>query len=103
MPRISEQRKNQIASAFQASFKRDNSAEIDAFSVAELRDVDEMLGERDLNAGYRIALRNRIRDLEASHSQREQRAHESYIRAWNLVIGLVAGILGTILATWLLR
>ncbi len=85
---ISEDKKREILAAFQASFKRDNSAQIEVYSLSELRDADAMLGDRDLNAGYRIALRNRIAELE----QGESRKYESKVRAWNLVTGIIIGL-----------
>lgn len=99
MPRISEHRKEEIVAIFQASFKRDNSKELKDLTLAELRDADEMLGERDINSGFRIALRNRIRVLESQ----DQRRYESRIRAWNLAIGVVTGVLITLLAARLTR
>ncbi len=59
---ISERRKQEIIVAFQATFKRDNSAEIEGLPLSDIKDTDAMLGDRDLNAGYRIAMRNRIAD-----------------------------------------
>lgn len=85
---ISDQRKQEIIVAFQATFKRDNSAEIEGFPLSEIRDADAMLGDRDLNAGYRIAMRNRIAELERD----ESRSHESKIRAWNLITGILIGL-----------
>lgn len=85
---ISHDRKQEIVAVFQQSFKRDNSADIEAIRIDELRDVIAMLGPSDLNAGYRIAVQNRIGELD----QQEQRKHESKIRAWNLVVGIIAGL-----------
>lgn len=42
--RISDQRKQEIVRAFQVSFKRDNSAEINEIPLKELREADEMIG-----------------------------------------------------------
>jgi len=103
MPRISEDRKREVIATIQASFKRDNRPDVEAIPLAELRDADEMLGDRDINAGFRIALKNRIRDLEAAAALKELREHESKIRALNLVVGIVAGILITVAATWLTK
>jgi len=93
--RVSDQRKQEIIAEFQRSFTRDNEDEIGSIDLAELKQADEMLGDRDLNAGFRLAMRNRIRELEEADSKNEQRAYESRIRAWNLVTG--------ILSVWLLR
>ena len=103
MPRISEDRKSEVIATFQASFKRDNRPDVEAIPLSELRDTDEMTGDRDINAGFRIALKNRIRDLEAAASLTEQRKYESKIRALNLVVGVVAGIVITVVATWLTK
>ena len=99
MARISVQRKAEIVSIFQASFKRDNSADVERLTLAELRDTDEMLADRDLNAGFRLALRNRIKHLEEKQGQRR----ESHIRAWDVAVGVLAGILITVVATWLTK
>ncbi len=85
---ISEDKKREILAAFQATFKRDNSEQVESYSLSELRDADAMLGNQDLNAGFRIALHNRIADLEKG----EDRRHESKVRAWNLVTGIIIGL-----------
>ncbi|WP_077730027.1 hypothetical protein [Methylocaldum sp. 14B] len=99
--RISDQRKQEIIAAFQRSFKRDNRDEIASIKLAELRQADEMLGDRDLSAGFRLAMRNRIRELEEAEAKNEQRTYESRIRAWNLVTGILIGLVIAGLAKWL--
>ena len=99
--RIPEERKWEIVAAFQRSFKRDNSDEIAAITLAELKRADEMLGSRDADAGFRAAMRNRISELERSESTTEQRSYESKIRAWNLVTGIVIGLVIYGLGQWL--
>ena len=86
---ISEQRKQEIVAAFQRSFKKDNSQEIAEFSLTELRTADEMLGARDLNEGFRIRLRNRIRELEGDGETKRA----SYLRALDYVMGIATGLL----------
>ena len=86
---ISEDKKREIVAAFGANFKRDNSEQVESYSLPELRDADAMLADRDLNAGFRIALRNRIADLEKG----DDRKHESKVRALNLVTGIIIGLL----------
>ncbi|MCH8248897.1 MAG: hypothetical protein IH913_04760 [Proteobacteria bacterium] len=85
---ISEEKKREILAAFAASLKRDNSAQIESYSLSELRDADAMLGDRDVNADYRLALQNRIADLEKG----VDRKHESKVRAWHLVTALIIGL-----------
>ena len=82
---ISEEKRREILAAFQASLKRDNSDQIESYSLSELRDADAMLGDRDVNADYRRALQNRIIDLEKG----DDRKHESKVRARTLVIGAI--------------
>lgn len=43
--------------------KHDNSSEIEEIRLEELQDADTMLGPRDLNAPYRMAMKNRISAL----------------------------------------
>jgi hypothetical protein len=85
---ISEDRKQEILRTFQVSFKRDNSEEVEAIALSELRDADAMIGHTDLNSGFRIAMRNRIAALE----QKEARGYGSKIRAWNLITGILIGL-----------
>ena len=99
--RITDQRKQEIVAAFQRSFKRDNNEEIVAIDLVELKQADEMLGNRDLNAGFRIALQNRIKELESFENRKEQRRYESKIRAWNLATGILIGLVIAGLAKWL--
>jgi len=77
---------------------RDDS-EIKNISLLELRVFDGKLGPIDLNSSYRTALRHRIRALEQS----EQWKHESHVRALNYVIGLLSGIIITVIAALFLR
>ena len=94
---ISEDKKREIVAAFGADLKRDNSAQIKSYSLSELRDTDAMLADRDLNAGFRIALQNRIGDLEKG----DDRKHESKVRALNLVTGIIIGLVVAGLASFL--
>lgn len=85
---ISEDKKREIQSAFQASLKRDNSEQVESYSLSELRDADAMLGKRDVNAGYRLALQNRIADMEKV----DDRKHENKVSARTLVIGAIIAL-----------
>lgn len=90
--RITDLRRQEITAVFQRSLSRENDDEIESISLVELLQVDEMLGNRDVNAGFRLAIRNRIKDLETKESTIEQRHYESKIRALNLVSGIVIGL-----------
>ena len=92
--RISEQRKQEIVAAIQRSFKCDNTDEIAAIPLKELRETDEMLGWRDRDEGYRIAIRNRIKDLELDEQTRGQRQYDWKMRVFDWIIGgLIGGLL----------
>jgi hypothetical protein len=82
-------RANEIVATFQRYQASNDRSEIDAISVSELRMTDEQLGQRDVGAGFRIAILNRIRELD----EEARRKHESKIRAWNLVVGIAVGLL----------
>ena len=86
---ISEQRKQEIIAAFQRSFKRDNSEEIAAIPLAELRAADEMLGNRDVGAGFRLRLQNRIKVLEDASAEKKS----SHLRALDYIMGIATGLL----------
>lgn len=99
--RISDQRKNEIVAAFQASLKRDNSEVIEAIDLTELRQADEAVGNRDIDAGFRLAMQNRIKALEEKEKLTEQRVHESKIRGLNLITGILLGLVIAGLGGWL--
>lgn len=81
-------RADQIVAAFQRYLASSNSTEVHSFSLQQLRSADEQLGQRDIGASFRIAIQNRIKDLE----ELDRRQHESKIRAWNLVTGIIIGL-----------
>ena len=90
-------RTNEIVAAFQRYLTSNDTSEIDAFSLQELRSADEQLGERDVNAGFRIAIKNKISDLKL----KETRKYECKIRAMNLLIGILIGFIITGTVSWL--
>jgi hypothetical protein len=99
--RISDQRKQEIVAIFQRALKPDNKEEIESIGLVELKQADEMMGNRDIYAGFRLAMQNRIKEIESSESKIEQRQHESKIRAWNLVTGILIGLVIAGIAKWL--
>jgi hypothetical protein len=88
--RISDQEKNEIVKTFQQTFKHNAEAEkkVEAYSIEHLRQVDEMLGNRDIDAGFRIAIRNQIKRLE----EKSQRVFDSKVRGAYIIIGLVSAV-----------
>ncbi len=81
-------RADQIVAIFQRYLNTGDGTEVRGLTLQEIRSADEQLGQRDVGAGFRIAMQNRITELQAA----EQRMHESKIRAWNLVTGIIIGL-----------
>lgn len=79
------------------ALQRDNNDEIEGITLRELRDADAMHGNRDLEADFRIAMRNRIRELE----EKAARERESYIRVVGYVVSFSLGVLATMVAIWI--
>jgi hypothetical protein len=90
-------RANEIAAAFQDYLTSNDASKIDTYSLQELRSADEQLGERDVNAGFRIAIQNKISDLKL----KETKNNECKIRAMNLLIGILIGFVIAGLVGWL--
>lgn len=91
-------RANEIVAAFQRYLASNDTSEIGAFSLQELRSVDEQLGEKDVSAGFRIAIQNKIKDLEL----KEKRKYECKLRAFNLLAGILIGFVIAGSVVWLL-
>jgi hypothetical protein len=94
---ISDQRRREIVAAFQASFKRDNSVDLDSITLEELIAADEMLGPRDLNEGFRLRMRNRIATLQEQQAAKQ----ESKSKWLDRGLGVIVGIALTLLGVWL--
>lgn len=77
-----------VVAAFQRFVKSGDSSEIEAFTPEELRHADQQLGNKNENTNFRLAIRNRIADLQ----QKGQRKHESRIRAWQVVVGIIVAL-----------
>jgi len=87
----------EVVATFQRYLSNNDTSEINNYSLEELRSADEQLGQRDVGSGFRIAIQNKIKDLELI----EARVHESKIRAWNLLTGVLIGVVVVGIATWL--
>ena len=96
---ISESKKKEILAAFGAYLSCDSPERIAAYSLSELQDAESMLGDWDLNASYRIALRNGIAELEdcANRKQKDDFpiwiAAIGYILASSVFVGLLKFLL----------
>jgi len=55
------------------------------------------LGIQGINPNFREVIKNKIKELEL----KEARKYESRIRAWNLVTGLILGLVIAGIAAWL--
>lgn len=88
----------EISTAFQrwAKFK-DNDNDIEAISLQDLKQTNEMLGFRDVGSGYRIALQDRIDTLENN----KKRSYESYVRTWHVVVSFLIILLISLIVKWM--
>ena len=66
-----------VVAAFQRCIKNGTKAEVEGYSLEELRRADQQLGTRDTDAGYRLALKERIEELEEIGERQSTRKHES--------------------------
>jgi len=97
--RITEQEKNEIVATFQQTFKYKKEAEekVKTYSLEQLREVDEMLGNRDIEASFRIAIRNQIKRIEENN----QRLFDSKVRGMYIIVSLVSAILSGLAVIYL--
>ena len=77
-----------VVAAFQRFVKDNDKSGIESFTLGELQHADQQLGNRDENTNFRLAIQNRIADLQ----QKDQRKHESRIRAWQVVVGIIVAL-----------
>ena len=87
---ISEIKKREILAAFGAHLNRDSLEQIASYSLSDLRDAEAMLGDWNLNASYRIALRNRIAKLEDCSNQKQENDFPSWITAIGYILAASA-------------
>lgn len=86
-----------VISMFQRYLSSNDPSEINKLSAEDLMVAEVKLGLQGVDANFREAIRNKARDLEI----KEARKHESKIRAWNLVTGLILGLVIAGVAAWL--
>lgn len=89
----------EVMAAFQRYVKSQDLSEVEGYSLKDLLHADESLGNRDINASFRIALRNRIKALE----DKNEKNYQSIVRAFSYVVAFAAGVLTTLLADWLTK
>nr|WP_321467256.1 hypothetical protein [uncultured Desulfobulbus sp.] len=74
---------------------------VESFSLEEIRKADEEIGARDENQGFRLAMRNRIQDLEQISERKKSKTEQSYIRTWVLITGTLGAILAGVILKWI--
>ena len=82
---------------FQRYLGSNDPSEVNKLNAEELSLVEARLSLRCMSPIFRQVIRDKIRDLEL----KEARRHESKIRAWNLITGLILGLTIAGLAAWL--
>jgi len=106
---ITDQRRSEIVWEFQRLCKG-KECDTAQFALEELKAAHIRIGGQDDNEAYRKAMLIRIAELELQDQRdheadklREQRKHESKIRAWNTGVGFIAGIVATLAGQWLIN
>ena len=89
--RISKQVKDEIISAFGQMIKGRAGAEkkANAYSLEQLQQVEEIMGNIDRGSGPREAISNQIKRLE----KKEQRWYESMIRGLQILVYIGIAVL----------
>ena len=87
----------EIISIFQRYLANNDPSEINKIKLEELVAAEERLGLREINPDFRAVIKNKINDLKLKEASK----HESRIRAWNLVTGLILGLTIAGIAAWL--
>ena len=65
-------------------------------SLEEIRKADENIGAIDENKSFRLAMKNRIQELQ----QAAERKKQSHIRAWVLFTTFLVGLLVGAILKW---
>jgi hypothetical protein len=75
----------EVVGDFQRYLKTGDRSIIDTYSLAELRLADEQHGSSGIDAGFRVALQNSIKELEEENLSQ----HQSKVRVIGYVIAIV--------------
>lgn len=87
----------EVISMFQRYLSSSDPSEIYKVELADLVAAYERIRIRGINPTFAEVIKNKIKELEL----KEARQHESKIRAWNLITGLILGITIAGIAAWL--
>lgn len=87
----------EIITMFQRYLASNDPTEVNQLKAEELAAAEARMGLSCTNPHFREVIKNKIKDLELN----ETRKHESKIRAWNLITGLILGLTIAGIAAWL--
>ncbi len=93
---------HEIVKMFQRYLASNDSSEIDGLNAQDLIAADARLSIHGANQQITALMKTQIAKLEQVE-QVEHRKHESKIRAWNLVTGLILGLVIAGVSAWLFR
>lgn len=96
---MDNQEKMKVMSDFQKYLISRDISQIEGYSLVELRHADAAFGNLDINGGYRIALRNRIKDLESELDLIRQNNSQRYL----ILISFVIGVATAVIAQWIIK
>jgi len=85
-----------VINEFQKHLKGKDSI-VEKFSLEEIRKADENMGARDESKSFRLAMKNRIQELQ----QTAERKRQSHIRAWVLFTTVLVGLLVGAILKWM--
>lgn len=88
-----------LISEFQKYLVSKDDAEIKKYSLEDLQHADASIGNLDSNAGFRIALRNRIKHLETL----QERSYQGGGEKLRYLAGFIGGVVATVLAQWIIK
>ena len=89
----------EVVAVFQRFVKTQIPAEIDKYTLDYLKQVDAALGNRDLNTGFRIAIRQRIAHMQTS----SERRYQGGVRIVGYAVTFAIGVLATLFAQWITK
>lgn len=92
-----DQRTMEIMAAFQRYEKSGDIGEVASIKLEELRHADVRLGNRDIDSGFRIAIRNRIKEIESVGEKK----YQSWVRAVGYIVAFALGVISTVVVNWL--
>jgi hypothetical protein len=96
---MQNEEKLKVMSNFQKYLASKDISEITQYSLEDLKHVDASFGNLDLNAGFRIAMRNRIKDLEALQAQQREGSNQRLLYFAYFVSGVVIAVV----AQWIIK